>query len=441
MRSAARLFSLSAIILTIRLTGAAIMVGVQILIVRQLGAAQLGHYVEASAAINLLAAVMPLGFNIIASYFAVDYAARDDGRALRRFMRRAYTHVLLTGAAAFIVIPFSAGYVFAPGSAAAENVPALCVMAAAIAAVYVSGAVLSALRRPLLAFLGDGLVRPLVAALATLIAIAATAPEATIGTLLWIMAAIYGFVAVVYTATALAIAWRIPQQAPPQQHDESRRWWRYAMPWVLMTLATEFFFDIDALLLAGRLDYETLAVFGVVARIFALAAFGVGAVYTVGLPDVFEAEARGGRVQFVKAVTRTNLAATALVIGLTAGVMLLSPVVLCFFGEDFVRGAGPLAILCLALLARTVFGPAALLLSIHDRPWAPLPAVGLGIVALIAGNTLLVPAMGLEGAALAAAFAITLWSAALWLTARRLTGTDVSVFPVLVNLLRKPRAA
>ncbi len=440
MRTSARLFSLSAVILAARLAGAAIMVGVQILIVRNLGPGQLGRYVEAAAVINLLAAAMPLGFNIIASYFAVEYAARQDGRTLRRFLARAYAHVILTGAAALAAGLVAARMIFAPGSAAAEHWPALPLMAVAIALVYVSGAVLAALRRPLLAFLGDGLLRPLAAALASVIAIITIAPDAAIGAMLWIMAGVYLCVALAYVIAVIAAVARLPA-GTPSEDGETRRWWRYAMPWVLMTLATEFFFDIDALLLTGHLDYETLAVFGVIARIFALAAFGVGAVYTVGLPDVFEAEARGDRTRFISAVTRTNLAATALVITLIAGVILLSPVVLRLFGESFVAGARPLAILCLALLARTVFGPAALVLSIHERPWAPIPAVGLGLAALAAGNHVLVPAWGLDGAALAAALAITIWSAALWLIARRVTGTDVSVFPALLSALRKPRAA
>lgn len=440
MRRAARLFSLSAVILAARLAGAAIMVAVQILIVRSLGPASLGHYVEAAAAINLLAAAMPLGFNIIASYFAVEYAAKQDGGTLRRFIVRAYAHVALTGAAALAAGLIASPIVFAPGSAAAEHWPALALMAVAIALVYVSGAVLAALRRPLLAFLGDGLLRPLAAALASIIAVMTIAPDAAIGAMLWIMATLYLCAALVYVALVIAAVMRLPA-GRSSGDSETRRWWRYAMPWVLMTLATEFFFDIDALLLAGHLDYETLAVFGVVARIFALAAFGVGAVYTVGLPDVFEAEARGERTRFIGAVTRTNMAATALVIALIAGVILFSPLVLRLFGDSFVAGARPLAVLCLALLARTVFGPAALVLSIHERPWAPLPAVALGIAALAAGNAALVPAWGLDGAALAAALAITLWSVALWLIARRMTGTDVSVFPALLSALRKPRAA
>ena len=62
-----------------------------------------------------------------------------------------------------------------------------------------------------------------------------------------------------------------------------------------------------------------------------------------------------------------------------------------------------------------------------DRPYAALPAIGLGIVALVIGNLLLVPPFGLMGAALAALASISLWSAAQWLTVWRVAKVDVSI--------------
>jgi O-antigen/teichoic acid export membrane protein len=50
---------------------------------------------------------------------------------------------------------------------------------------------------------------------------------------------------------------------------------------------------------------------------------------------------------------------------------------------------------------------------------------------LVGANLLLVPAHGLMGAAVAALIAQSVWSAAMWLTARRLAGVDVSIVPRL----------
>ena len=68
----------------------------------------------------------------------------------------------------------------------------------------------------------------------------------------------------------------IPQETP--RPDERRRWWRFAAPWVLIVLASDYFFDINLLLLVGLLERNDLAIFGVSTRIFALVSFGIVAV-------------------------------------------------------------------------------------------------------------------------------------------------------------------
>ena len=90
-----------------------------------------------------------------------------------------------------------------------------------------------------------------------------------------------------------------------------------------------------------------------------------------------------------------------------------SDLLLMLFGPEFEVGVAPLAVLCLTLCVRSVFGPAAMVLSIHDRPYATLPAVALGMTVLVAANLLLVPTHGLMGAAIAALSAQTIWSAAM----------------------------
>jgi O-antigen/teichoic acid export membrane protein len=126
-------------------------------------------------------------------------------------------------------------------------------------------------------------------------------------------------------------------------------------------------------------------------------------------------------------VGEANLAASVVSLALFVVVMVGGPFALLLFGPDFTQGALPLAILCLTLVVRSAMGPASMVLSIHDRPWASLPAVMLGMVTLALGNVLLVPPLHLVGAAMAAIIAISVWSVALWLIALRTAGIDVSI--------------
>ena len=101
----------------------------------------------------------------------------------------------------------------------------------------------------------------------------------------------------------------------------------------------------------------------------------------------------------------------------------------------------PLLVLTLVLVIRSAFGPAALVLSLNDKPYRALPAVAAGLVTLVIANLLLVPPMGLMGAAIAAVLAQALWSVSMWLIALRTAGIDVSVLPRLRELLARNREA
>ncbi|MBB4051546.1 O-antigen/teichoic acid export membrane protein [Devosia subaequoris] len=427
MSLARRLASQSTIIFGGRLFGAGLIFLVQAFIAQVWGAAILGDYLVVIAAVNLIAVTMPLGFQTIGTYFAAEYRARNDRRQLIAFVIRAYSHVGLTFLVLMLAGPFVLGWLGLGQHVVAVHYTPVALLALATALVYVNGAVLVGLKRPFAGFFADGIFRPLMV-LGTVLASAAilNAPTEAFGAMLWGTAFGYVLIALVHMGFVIVTLPRVGETAETRGAD-APRWWRFAAPWVLITLATDFFFDIDLLLLANLLDREELAIFGVCTRIFALVSFGVAAVYAVILPDMFESEANADRAAFHRKVGEANLAASVVSLVLFGLVIVGAPFALLLFGPAFTAGALPLAILCLGLVVRSVMGPASMVLSIHDRPWASLPAVLLGMGTLFAGNLVLVPTFHLVGAALAAIIAISVWSVALWLIALRTAQIDVSI--------------
>jgi O-antigen/teichoic acid export membrane protein len=135
-----------------------------------------------------------------------------------------------------------------------------------------------------------------------------------------------------------------------------------------------------------------------------------------------------------------NLAAGGIAVALFAIVAVGGPLALMLFGPAFAAGALPMAILCLTLIVRAFFGPTSVVLSMNDRPHDVLPAIALGMAVLVVANLLLVPPLGLLGAALAAVLAQTVWSGALWFTALKRAKLDVSLMPRLAEMLASRRA-
>jgi len=434
-----RLLSQSSIIFAGRLFGAGLVFLAQAAIARLWGAEILGEYLLVIAAVNIIAVVMPLGFETIGTYFAAEYRAKGEGRLLRGFILRAYGHVVVTG-----LLLFFGGYQLAPLLGEAGKVLMVhwlptCLMAFAFAMVLVNGALMVGLKRPYAGFFAESLFRPMVVIGAVPIAAMAVTPAAAFDELIWIIALGFAAIAVVHSTYVVATVRQVPSDVPARPR-EARRWWRFALPWVIIVLATDFFFDLDLLLLSGLLSREELAIFGVCSRIFGLVSFGVVAVYAVNLPDMFESEAVSDRSGFHRKVGDANLVASILAVALFCGTAVGAPLALMLFGPEFGAGALPLTVLSLAMLIRALLGPAALVLSIHDRPYATLPAIAVGMGTLVVANLVLVPRLGLMGAALAAVLAQTVWSAALWFTALKTAKVDVSIVPRLREILANRRA-
>ena len=421
-----RLASQSTIIFGARLGGAGLIFLVQALIARLWGAELLGEYLIVIATVNLIAVVMPLGFHTVGTYFAAEYRARGERRQFIRFITRSYGHVVAALVLVLLAGPPLLAMVGQGDTVVGQHFVPVALLAFATAMVYINGALLVGLKRPFAGFFADTMFRPLIVIAAFLATAGFTVPEEGFSTMLWAISGGYLVIALVHFGFVVTSLNRIPDILPVRV-EEAARWWRFALPWVLISLATDFFFDIDLLLLSHSLSREELAIFGVCTRLFSLISFGVAAVYAVTMPDMFESEANSDHEAFKRKVGDANFVASLISIILFGGMAIVAPVLLTLFGPSFSAGAAPLAVLCLALVVRSVMGPASLVLSIHDRPYASLPFVGLGIGSLVVGNWLLVPSFGLMGAATAAIIAITIWSVGLWWIALRTAGMDVSI--------------
>lgn len=421
-----RLASQSSIIFAARLGGAGLIFLAQAFIARLWGPVLLGEYLVVIATVNIVAVLMPLGFQTVGTYFAAEYRARGERRQFTQFLLRCYGHVigvfvLLLGLGLPVLSAIGQGE-----SVLALHFVPLLLLALATAINYVSGAVLIGLKRPFEGFFADAIFRPMVILGSFAGGLVFTDPNAGFSFMLWAIGLCYILVSLAQFLFVITSVKRIADQVPVRAL-ETRRWWRFALPWVLISLATDFFFDIDLLLLSQSLSREELAIFGVCTRIFSLVSFGVAAVYAVTLPDMFESEANADRASFNRKIGEANVVASGLSVILFGVMAIGAPFALMLFGPAFSAGAAPLAVLCLGLVVRSVMGPASLVLSIHDRPYASLPSVALGMGTLLLANWLLVPPYGLMGSAVAALVSITVWSVGQWWIALHNTKVDVSI--------------
>jgi O-antigen/teichoic acid export membrane protein len=108
------------------------------------------------------------------------------------------------------------------------------------------------------------------------------------------------------------------------------------------------------------------------------------------------------------------------------------PILAAVFGPGFERGAPALAILAFGQWVGVGAGSGGLLLNMCGRERDTARGLGIAAAANVALNAVLVPRLGLVGAAIATATTLVGWRALLWRQARRRLGVDPSILGAAV---------
>ncbi len=125
------------------------------------------------------------------------------------------------------------------------------------------------------------------------------------------------------------------------------------------------------------------------------------------------------------------LGIAALTLPAAAGLVVAGPWLLGLFGSEFVGAYPALLVLVAAQTANALFGPVGYLMMMTGRQRQAAACVGLAAAANIALNLLLIPRLGLVGAALGTLASVLIWNGLIWVYLRQRLGMRVSVRPAL----------
>jgi O-antigen/teichoic acid export membrane protein len=221
---------------------------------------------------------------------------------------------------------------------------------------------------------------------------------------------------------------RLKTAAPvgPKQY-EPRIWLATSLP----ILMVEFFYllltYVDILTLERFRSPEDVAIYYAGARILALVAFIYFAISGATTHKFTQYHVAGDKQRLASFFGETvkwtfwpSLAACAVILAL--GKPLLS-----LFGENFERGYGVMFILAIGMLGRAAVGPAERLLNMlgERRQCAVIYAAAFTINLVLC--VLLIPRLGIEGAAVATSTALVAESIMLYLVAKRRLGFHVFI--------------
>jgi O-antigen/teichoic acid export membrane protein len=410
----------------IRVASAAIIYLSQVLLARWMGRFEFGIYVYVWAWVGFLGMLSPIGLAYSAQRFIPEYRTRKDYDGLRGFLRGSRWLCAALGAGAAAVLA-SAVWLTADRIPAYYVAPFLIATAAlAIFAVScLQDTTARAFNRIDLALVPGWIAHPLlvVAALAALHAagLPVTARDALI-------AACAAFWLVVLAQGVLLDRRLAREVAPGARRYEPRAWIRTSLPIFLVDGFFILLTYVDMLVLQAFVGPEEVAVYYAATKTLAVISFVYFAVAAASAHR-FSAYHVAGETEklarlFGDTIRWTFWPSLALAIGLLAvGRPLLS-----LFGSGFADGYPLIFVLVIGLLARASVGPAERLLNMVGQQRACAMIYAGAFATNLVLCLVLIPRLGLIGAAAATAIATVAESTFLFIAARRRLGLHVFVF-------------
>ena len=415
----------AAIAFGLRVTSALLVFALQVFLARVMQLDQYGSYVTMWTWMVMLGAFAPLGFAESAVRFLPRYRARNRHGSAEAFWRFGLMTVLLAsiamaGTALIIALlsNFGDNRVGIIALLVAAGIPFLAMqnylegISRAHGWFRLTSIPIYAIR-PLLIIAGCGVV------------LLSGHSHNLISVGVVVVAAMALVTLYLYFTVSRSIG-REPIAANAQSITGSRKiWLKASLPLMLVSGVEDLLIYTDVLLLGILMSPEDVSVYFAAARAMALANFVYYAFYFVSARGFSVANAVADRVALQKtiwATTRATFWFTTLAVAVT---LLAGPWLLMAFGPDFQASYPVMLILGAGLIARSISGQSVELLITmgHQRH---ILIVGFTSLAFnIALTILLIPSLGVAGAACATAIAMAVRAVMLCLAVRKACNLSV----------------
>lgn len=245
----------------------------------------------------------------------------------------------------------------------------------------------------------------------------------------------------VAAAAAFAIgAWMLARSRPGEMRAASAprtvyrplAWMAAALPLALVAGMMMINQHTDILMLGLFRSAEDVGVYRVVVQSGMLVVFGLQAADMVVAPQFARLHSLNDTASLQRVATISARVALAIALPVALAFIFFGDAVLGWvFGPAFAVGHTALAIIVIGQFVNASFGSAGYLLNMtgHERDTARGVAIAAGCN--IGLNLILIPPLGMNGAAMATALTFVIWNALLWRDAKRRLQVDSNAFSAI----------
>jgi len=226
--------------------------------------------------------------------------------------------------------------------------------------------------------------------------------------------------------------WKLRAPAASVSLQEQRAEWKQALPGATSMLVSSLLYLVlmwsDTLMLGYFLDESAVGLYRVAFKVATLIVFAQFAVNAQAAPDIARYWAQGNKELLQNAVRRIAWINTVVAVPSFLVLVAAAPWFLGFFGADFAAQAGTLRWLALGQLTNALCGPVMYLLNMTGHEKSARNTMAVGVVVNLVGNAVLIPTVGIAGAAIATSFTMALWNGWAMVAVYRKTGIRTFLF-------------
>ena len=422
----------AASVMTIRILGAGLAYALQVLLARWLGAFEFGIYAYAWVWVSLLSTLTPLGLNGSVLRFIPEYLSKQQWGLARGFFNFSRWAVFVSATCAVVIgtVSIFTGSEFIPNYYIYPLYIALfCVPFYALNGHYEG--IARSFGWVNLAYSPNYVVRPSIFLLAMALLFYSNVPLDGMTALLIAL----GSVVLALSGQIIILKHRLPETVGKARPIyQSSYWMRSSLPFMMIMAFQIILSDTDMILLGFFVKPDELAIYFASIRTAGLVAFISFAISALAVPKFSSLYAKGAQQElqtFVSAIVHWIFwPALAFAVVL----FIFGKSILGLFGPSFPTGFSVLVLLILGHLLKAATGPIDQLLNMTGNQGATAIVLACCSVLNIALNLVLIPYLGLIGAAIATTSSILVSTVWMVVLVQRRLGLNVLIFSTKIRI-------
>ena len=394
----------------VKITGAAVAFGLQIVLARVLGYAEYGLYTFILGWVTILALFCRLGFDGSLVRYVPDYRVHEQWALLKGILAKSSQYMF---SASTVVIFLTVIVLFFIRSSIPSEHFSNYLIGLPLVLFFVfltSGqSVLRGLKHVVLGELPNAVIRPLLLCVCVL----------------FIHYFPVGFIVTVFNVLTLHLSTalfaccllfvfsfkKIPREVFGCSHENRGKEWLLAsFPFLWVDGMQIIINQSDILLIGLFLGTEQTGIYNAASKIAGLALFGITAANMIAAPLIAENYAKGDLHKLQEVVTSSARLIFASTVAISLFLIFTGNYFLNFFGMEFKTAYVPMIILVFGQIINALTGSVGYLMTMtgHQRQAAIILSIGALLNIIL--NYILIPRFGLYGAAIATAVTTALWN-------------------------------